>query len=245
VTGRILFVVAVVGAGWLGATQVSAQSTPRGYGTELAAATPAPQAVPFNGKQESVQAEFLFLATDGYRKNVSLMVSGTTAPVLTLPVTEDLRIFIGGRKAVWSQLRPGARLTLRMDPTNREIQEMRVMGQERHVAIQREVGVVREIPPPSIGEVLRALPKKKRGVPGIYELSCDDVDIATERLVDHVDPPRFFPLVGPARLHHCHWRCVVHYTEIVTSMYPVPFESRRPRVEVVYIDTNSLIPIKK
>src|SRR5262249_31015153 len=97
---------------------------------------------------------------------------------------------------------------------------------------------------PSDAEVLRALPRVKRGAPGVYEEFRDNVQIVTELLVDKVDPPRFFPLVGPAQLHHCHWKCTVYYTETVESGYPFPFRCVKPRVEVVYIDRDQLLPTR-
>ena len=53
------------------------------------------------------------------------------------------------------------------------------------------------------------------------------------------DPPRY-PLVGPAWLHHCHWKCTVYYTETFESGYPFPFRCKKPRIEVVYIDKDHL-----
>ena len=94
--------------------------------------------------------------------------------------------------------------------------------------------------PPSEQEVLRAMPRVTRGIPFTYEEFRDDILVAYERLVDKIDPPRFFPLVGPAQLHHCHWKCTVYYTETVESGYPFPVRIRRPRVEVVYIDRDHL-----
>ena len=66
------------------------------------------------------------------------------------------------------------------------------------------------------------------------------IEIVCEKLVDKIDPPRFFPLVGPAQLHHCHWKCTVYYTETIESGYPFPFRCVRPRVQVVYIDLDHL-----
>jgi hypothetical protein len=94
--------------------------------------------------------------------------------------------------------------------------------------------------PPERAEVLRAMPRVTRGVPYIYEEFRDDIDITVEKLVDKVDPPRFFPLIGPAQLHHCHWKCTVYFTETVDSMYPFPFRAKRRRAEVVYIDKDHL-----
>lgn len=94
--------------------------------------------------------------------------------------------------------------------------------------------------PPSDAEILRAIPRVPRGVPFIYETFRDDIVIVKNRLVDKIDPPRFFPLVGPAQLHHCHWECVVYYNELVQSDYPFPVYLSKPRVQVIYIDKDHL-----
>ena len=90
--------------------------------------------------------------------------------------------------------------------------------------------------PPSEQEVLRAMPRVTRGVPFFFEEFRDDIQVVSERLVDKIDPPRFFPLVGPAQLHHCHWECVIYYTETVQSDYPFPVKVKKQRVQVIYID---------
>ncbi|MBI3411477.1 MAG: hypothetical protein HY040_24375 [Planctomycetes bacterium] len=94
--------------------------------------------------------------------------------------------------------------------------------------------------PPDRAQILRAMPRVARGVPYIYEEHRDDIEFTIEKLVDHVDPPRFYPLVGPAQLHHCHWKCTVYYTETIESCHPFPFRCKRRRVEVVYIDKDHL-----
>jgi hypothetical protein len=94
--------------------------------------------------------------------------------------------------------------------------------------------------PPDEAQVLRAMPHITRGVPYIYEEFRDDIQIVNELLVDKIDPPRFFPLVGPAQLHHCHWKSTIYYTETVISAYPFPVRIVRPRVQVVYIDKDHL-----
>lgn len=94
--------------------------------------------------------------------------------------------------------------------------------------------------PPSEQEVLRAMPRVARGVPYVFEEFRDDIQIVSERLVDKIDPPRFFPLVGPAQLHHCHWKCTIYYRETKQSSYPFPAKIVRNRIEVVYIDKDHL-----
>jgi hypothetical protein len=93
---------------------------------------------------------------------------------------------------------------------------------------------------PDDARVLRAIPHVKRGVPYFCEEFRDNVSVVSERLVDKIDPPRFFPLVGPAQLHHCHWKCTVYYTETIESSYPFPFRCVTPRQRVVYIDLDHL-----
>jgi hypothetical protein len=94
--------------------------------------------------------------------------------------------------------------------------------------------------PPDEASVLRALESVTRGVPYIYEEFRDDIEVITERIVDRIDPPRFYPLVGPAQLHHCHWKCTVYYTETIESSYPFAVYLKQPRVQVVYIDKDHL-----
>lgn len=94
--------------------------------------------------------------------------------------------------------------------------------------------------PPDLQMVLRAMIHVKRGVPYFCEEFRDDIELVTELLVDRVDPPRFFPLIGPAQLHHCHWKCIVFYTNTHESGYPFPYKITKRKVEVLYIDKDHL-----
>jgi hypothetical protein len=94
--------------------------------------------------------------------------------------------------------------------------------------------------PPDISAVLRAMPRVVRGIPYIYEEHRDDIEMIPERIVDRIDPPRFFPLVGMAQLHHCHYKCTVYYTETFESSYPFPFKCKKPRIQVLLIDKDHL-----
>jgi hypothetical protein len=93
--------------------------------------------------------------------------------------------------------------------------------------------------PPTEAEVLRAL-RPVHGVPYLYEQHRGNIQITMERIVDKIDPPRFFPLVGPAQLHHCHWKCTVYYTATDHVNYPIPLRVSRPQVDVIYIDKDYL-----
>lgn len=94
--------------------------------------------------------------------------------------------------------------------------------------------------PPDQARILRAWQKVPRGVPYFYEEHRDNIETTAELIVDKIDPPRFFPLIGLAQLHHCHWKCTIYYTETIESGYPFPFRCVRPRVQVVYIDLDHL-----
>jgi len=97
--------------------------------------------------------------------------------------------------------------------------------------------------PPDEAQVLRFMPQIVRGVPYFYEEFRDEIQVVTERIVDKIDPPRFYPLIGPAQLHHCHWKCIIYYIETKESGYPFPFRSRRPRQQVIFIDKDHLHPL--
>jgi hypothetical protein len=94
--------------------------------------------------------------------------------------------------------------------------------------------------PPDQARILRAWPHVRRGVFYFGEEFRDNVETTTELIVDKIDPPRFFPLVGPAQLHHCHWKCTIYWIETVESGYPFPFRCVEPKVQVVYIDLDHL-----
>lgn len=97
---------------------------------------------------------------------------------------------------------------------------------------------------PSDDEVIRALPEGVRGAGGfafLAETRMNNVRIVKENIVDRVDDCRFYPLVGPARLHHCHYKCTVYYDKTKQSDWPVPFSFTDQSVEVVYIDHDHLI----
>ena len=94
--------------------------------------------------------------------------------------------------------------------------------------------------PPDDAMVIRTMPHVRRGVPFVCEEFRNDIQVITERLVDKIDPPRFFPLIGPAQLHHCHWKCIIYYRETNQTSYPFPLKVVKNRVQVVYIDKDHL-----
>lgn len=96
--------------------------------------------------------------------------------------------------------------------------------------------------PPSQDEVMRALPDETSGGWAfLAETTRNNVRIVVEPIVDRLDECRFYPMVGPARLHHCHYKCTVYYDKTMRSDWPVPFKHMDETQQVVYIDHDHLI----
>jgi hypothetical protein len=96
--------------------------------------------------------------------------------------------------------------------------------------------------PPSEDEVMRSLPDKASGgYAFLAETTRNNVKIVVELIVDRVDPCRFFPMVGPAKLHHCHYKATVYYNKTIRSHWPVPFTNVDATKDVVYVDHDHLI----
>jgi hypothetical protein len=93
---------------------------------------------------------------------------------------------------------------------------------------------------PSDDEVMRAL-EKARPVQGnwpfLYEIQRNHVRISKCKIADYMDPPRHYPLAGPAQLHHAHYKCTIYFQEVKRIGWPVPHTLvDEDCQEVVYID---------
>lgn len=103
-------------------------------------------------------------------------------------------------------------------------------------------GPVQALDPPSDDEVWRALERARPvqgGIPFLNETQRNNVVIIKEKIADYVDPPRVIPLIGPAQLHHAHYKCTVYFTERKIVSWPVPHTLEdEESVEVLYIDHN-------
>jgi hypothetical protein len=98
--------------------------------------------------------------------------------------------------------------------------------------------------PPSDDEVMlhfeRAEPVSG-GLPLLHEVQRNNVRIVKEKIADYIDPPRVYPLIGPAQLHHAHYKCTVYFTEVVRVGWPIPHTLiDEDSAEVIYIDHNHL-----
>jgi hypothetical protein len=94
--------------------------------------------------------------------------------------------------------------------------------------------------PPSEEEIVRALPKVKRGIPFITEEFRDDFEFDIQKVVDSIDPCTYFPLVGPAQLHHCHYVVTVRWKERKKSDQPWAYWVENERTEVLQMDKDHL-----
>jgi hypothetical protein len=95
---------------------------------------------------------------------------------------------------------------------------------------------------PSDDEVMRALERARPiegGLPLLHEVQRNNVRIVKQKIADYVDPPRFVPAIGPAQLHHAHYKCTVYFSEVTHVGWPVPYTNTdEEAIEVVYIDHN-------
>ncbi len=98
--------------------------------------------------------------------------------------------------------------------------------------------------PPSDDEVRPSLskaPSTEEGIPFAYAKNRNNVRITKELIADYIDPPRVYPLIGPAQLHHAHYKCTVYFEEVTRVGWPMPHTLRdEDSVEVIYIDHNHL-----
>ncbi len=103
-------------------------------------------------------------------------------------------------------------------------------------------GPTAALDPPSDDEVMRALERARPiqgGLPFLHEVQRNDVRIVREKIADYIDPPRVIPLIGPAQLHHAHFKCTVYFSERTWVGWPIPHMlDNQEAVEVIYIDHN-------
>jgi hypothetical protein len=97
---------------------------------------------------------------------------------------------------------------------------------------------------PTEDEVMRALEDARPvqgGLPQLHEIQRNNVRIVVEPLADYIDPPRVYPLVGPAQLHHAQYKCIVYFDEVTHVGWPIPYTTNDVECqEVVYIDHDHL-----
>ena len=96
--------------------------------------------------------------------------------------------------------------------------------------------------PPSDDEVWWALERAhsvQGSFPFLHEKQRNNVRMIKEPIADYIDPPRVYPLIGPAQLHHAHYKCTIYFTQKTIVGWPTPHTLLdEDAVEVVYIDHN-------
>ena len=105
-----------------------------------------------------------------------------------------------------------------------------------------EGGPAVALDPPSHDEIMRALEDARQtegGLPFLHETQRNNVRIVVEPIADYIDPPRVYPLIGPAQLHHAHYKCIVYFSETTRVGWPIPHTTvNEDAQEVIYIDHN-------
>jgi hypothetical protein len=134
-----------------------------------------------------------------------------------------------------------------VSPYTQKVQEDRFWENERYntVPILGPItagGPTTALDEPSDDEIMRAFERAnpvQGGLPLLHEIQRNNVRIVKEKIADYIDPPRVYPLIGPAQLHHAHYKCTIYYSEITRVGWPVPYTTRdEEAIEVIYIDHN-------
>jgi hypothetical protein len=103
-------------------------------------------------------------------------------------------------------------------------------------------GPASALDPPSDDEVMRAMEMARPvqgGFPFLHETQRNNVRIVKEKIADYIDPPRVVPLIGPAQLHHAHYKCTIYFSERKIIGWPIPHTlENEDAVEVIYVDHN-------
>lgn len=94
---------------------------------------------------------------------------------------------------------------------------------------------------PTEQEVLKKIAWDQNATNHFVQVTRDDIRIVYEKIVDKIHEPRFYPIFGVGRLHSVHWKCTAYCTETITIPYPFPVVVKKRRINIVYIDKDSLI----
>jgi len=96
--------------------------------------------------------------------------------------------------------------------------------------------------PPTDDQVWREFLRVKEAegtIPFLFEMQFNDVQIVKDKITDYIDPPRVYPIIGPAQQHHVHYKCTVYYKQKTRVGWPIPHTiTNDDGAEVIYIDKN-------
>ena len=163
---------------------------------------------------------------------------GISILLLTLSVTGCISASAG----------PGIPFPIPISPFFQDEEEDQAWERERYDRIPilgptTEGGTPVALDPPSDDEVMRALEKARPvegSIPFLWERQRNNVQIVKHKIADYIDPPRFYPGIGPAQQHHAHYKCCVYFEELTRNGWPMPYTVRDNSLEVIYIDHNHL-----
>ena len=153
---------------------------------------------------------------------------------------------VTGSGCVSPSFGPGIPIPIPLTPWLQDEEEEQFWEQERYKRVPimeplSQGGPAAALDPPSDDEVIRALEKARpveKGIPFLWTRQRNDIRIVKEKIADYVDPPRVYPTIGPAQLHHAHYKCTIYFEEITRNGWPLPYTTRDDSVEVIYIDHN-------
>lgn len=103
---------------------------------------------------------------------------------------------------------------------------------------------------PSEEEIIHELAIADNSEPWSFSIRRTDVRITRQqKIADYLDPPRTYPLIGPAQVHHFHYKCSVTFND--TRFVPMLLfvTTRRNVTTDVYVDHSHLhvcnqLPVK-
>jgi len=97
---------------------------------------------------------------------------------------------------------------------------------------------------PTTELILKSLPKKAMLHTDLFVTEThENVTIVSEKFVDSLSEPRFYPGVGPARQWKRHFKCTVQYDSVRHYMWPIGHTTAESVKEVVYCDRDWLIKV--
>jgi len=118
--------------------------------------------------------------------------------------------------------------------------ELTPADQARGLPDKGRAADMREAQLPGTELILRSLPAGKDPF-FTDQVTRDDVRIVIERLAESLGESRYYPLVGPARMHRQHFKCTVHSRKTTRSDWPVPFKHVEQASEIVFVDCDRLV----
>ncbi|MCG8648829.1 MAG: M56 family metallopeptidase [Pirellulales bacterium] len=131
------------------------------------------------------------------------------------------------------------------EAANEAAEEEDAKEETRHVRHILHGGVVDSMDDardtPSDAQVAQLLPPADDWEGVVLPVSAQqNVRIIKEKIADYVDPPRFYPLIGVAQLHHAHYKCTV-FVEAANGNAKIQPVSASEHSAVVYVDSTHLL----